>query len=513
MACVQYDVAIIGSSFAGSLLAVLARRLGKSVVLLERGRHPRFVIGESSTPLANLLLEELADKYELPWLRPFAKWGSWQSNYSQIPCGLKRGFSFYFHQPNPLWRPTETRDTEMLVAASPHDDIADTHWYRPDFDAHFVAEAQRAGVEYLDQIELDPPQGGPGQWELAGQRPTESVAVRARFLVDASGPRGYLARSWGLPESVPTEAAEPGVGTQALYTHFRHVNRWQTGRSMDDAAPPFPPDDAALHHVFPGGWIWVLRFNNGLVSAGCAVSASLAESLRLSEGAGAWARILERFPSVAAQFAEASPVREFTHLPRLAYRSRPITGPGWCLLPGTAGFIDPLLSTGFVQNLLGLERLAALWARGESPEDGNYGAAVAADLSVTSELIRALYRAMPVPRAFRALSRLYFASVSYAETARRLGRPALAPGFLLRLHPLFSAGFSRCVQWAVPDSVDALEEQVQRAIGDFDVVGLTSAEKRNWHGCDAAELYAAAPKLGASFEEITAMLRRSGFNQ
>ena len=55
-----YDIAIIGSGFAGSLLAMVARRLGRSVVLLEKAKHPRFAIGESSTPLANLILEDLA---------------------------------------------------------------------------------------------------------------------------------------------------------------------------------------------------------------------------------------------------------------------------------------------------------------------------------------------------------------------------------------------------------------------------------------------------------------------
>jgi FADH2 O2-dependent halogenase len=49
------DLAVVGSGFSGSLLAMIARRLGLSVALLERGRHPRFAIGESSTPLANLL--------------------------------------------------------------------------------------------------------------------------------------------------------------------------------------------------------------------------------------------------------------------------------------------------------------------------------------------------------------------------------------------------------------------------------------------------------------------------
>ena len=42
----------------------------------------------------------------------------------------------------------------MLVAASPHDRIADTHWYRADFDAYLVNEARRLGVAYLDEVEL-----------------------------------------------------------------------------------------------------------------------------------------------------------------------------------------------------------------------------------------------------------------------------------------------------------------------------------------------------------------------
>ena len=52
----DFDLAIVGSGFAGTRLAMIARRLGLSVLMIERGRHPRFAIGESSTPLANLWL-------------------------------------------------------------------------------------------------------------------------------------------------------------------------------------------------------------------------------------------------------------------------------------------------------------------------------------------------------------------------------------------------------------------------------------------------------------------------
>src|SRR6185312_11500142 len=108
--------------------------IGRSVVLIEKGVHPRFAIGESSTPLSNLLLDELASRYDLPHLRPFTAWGSWQRSYPHVGCGLKRGFSFYHHS---LGGPAEQvfeRNRQLLVAASPNDAISDTHWYRADFD-------------------------------------------------------------------------------------------------------------------------------------------------------------------------------------------------------------------------------------------------------------------------------------------------------------------------------------------------------------------------------------------
>lgn len=507
-----YDVAIIGSSFAGSLLAILARRMGKSVVLLERGQHPRFVIGESSTPLANLLLEELADRYDLPWLRPFSKWGTWQSCHPEIPCGLKRGFSFYFHQPGQLWKPQASRDNELLVAASPNDALADTHWFRPDFDAHFVRMAMRSGVSYVDQISLAPPRGRAGAWELSGERLGTTERFAAAYLVDGSGPLGYLTKAWNMAGKAPGSAP---LATQSLYTHFTGVKQWSdwSERSLEDAtAPPFPPDDAALHHVFPGGWIWVLRFNNGVVSAGCAVTDDLATELRLEEGAAAWARLMERFPGIGAQFRAAQPVQKFTYRPRLSAGVAQTTGPGWCLLPGSAGFVDPLLSTGFVLNLLGLERLAAIWERGGEPGELNYNREVLGDLNVTADLVRGLYQLMANPTAFRDLLQLYFAAASYAETARRLGRPEVAPGFLLRHHPTFHRGFDRCLKSLDQGGAKNIGELVGSVIQEFDVAGLSAPGKRNWYPCDAADLFNSAAKLGVGTVEIAAMLKRVGFS-
>ncbi len=152
---VDADVAIVGSGFAGALCALALRQRGQRVALIERGRHPRFAIGESTTPLTNLLLEELADRYDLPQIRSFSKWGTWQQAHPDVACGLKRGFTFLFHRLDERFKDDEDHARQLLVAASPNDDVADTHWYRPDFDLTLVEHAQAAGATYLDETRLD----------------------------------------------------------------------------------------------------------------------------------------------------------------------------------------------------------------------------------------------------------------------------------------------------------------------------------------------------------------------
>ena len=167
----DFDLAIVGSGFGGSLLAMVARRLGLRVVLLERGRHPRFAIGESASPLAGVVLEGLADRYGLPRLTPLASYGAWKRSYPDVVCGLKRGFTYFKHHEGEPYRSCPDRSTQLLVAASPSDELSDTHWLRADVDHFLVREAIDTGVEYVDQVSLDELTWGPsGAPALAGLR-------------------------------------------------------------------------------------------------------------------------------------------------------------------------------------------------------------------------------------------------------------------------------------------------------------------------------------------------------
>lgn len=520
---VASDVAVLGSGFAGSLAALVARRLGRSVAVIERGAHPRFAIGESSSPLANLLLETLAERYGLERVRPLAKWGSWRQAYPEIACGLKRGFTFYAHRPGQPFTAAVEREEQLLVAASPRDEIADTHWYRPDFDHFLALEAERAGALsfYRTRLERVAPAGN--GFRLEGEREGERLEFSARLVVDATGPRGFLNRALALGETT-----FPSFGpTEALYTHFQNVRRLEDLAAFSAPEPtPYPIDDAAVHHVFPGGWIWVLRFNNAIVSAGVAATKTLARELRLEEGAPAWERLLERLPGVRAQFREAHTLLPFVHRPRLSFRSRRAAGPGWTLLPSAAAFVDPLLSTGFPLALLGIERLGRaleedwgtprLAARLERDARRTLSEADTAAL-----LVAALYRCFCDFPLFAGLSKLYFAAASYSEAARRLGRPELSGSFLCADRPGFGAAFRRCCREALgaspakrrdPAWRQTLLEAITRAIEPIDVIGISDRDRRGWYPVEAHDLLRSAYKLGATAREIERLLERTGFS-
>jgi FADH2 O2-dependent halogenase len=296
--------------------------------------------------------------------------------------------------------------------------------------------------------------------------------------------------------------------TQALYTHFTDVRRLDPTGDV----PPYPVDDAAVHHVFDGGWIWVLRFNNGVTSAGVAATNAIFERFGLSDGEAGWQRLLQALPTVHDQFASAIVVRPFIHAPRLSFRSGAIVGRRWALLPSAAGFVDPLLSTGFPLVLLGVARLAEIL---EDPAPWSAALAVYAqqtesELLATARLIGSLYATMANFPLFVSLTLLYFAAASFSETARRLGRPHLASSFLLHDHPAFQIQ-SLLARARNQEEPQGLNDDIRRVIEPFNVAGLGDPQRRNWYPADAEDLLRAAPKLGADRDEVARLLARCGF--
>jgi FADH2 O2-dependent halogenase len=523
------DLAIVGSGFGGSILAMIARRLGYRVMLLERGRHPRFAIGESASPLAGVLIEQLADRYDLPRLRPLSAFGTWQRAYPDVVCGLKRGFSYFKHERGERYRIAPDCSNRLLVAASPSDDLSDTHWLRADVDHFLVREAIDLGVEYLDEVTLDAvawrTDGAP---ELVGQRRGAPLRVPADFVVDASGPRGFLSRALGIePRRFDAYPA-----TQALFSHFIDVPRCDAIAAYDGGreTPPYPIDDAALHHVFDGGWMWVLRFGTGVTSAGIAVDDWLAQELRLSEGEPAWRRFLAMYPSIADQFGAARAIREFTWMPQVSYRASVAAGERWAMLPSAAAFIDPLFSTGIPMTLLGIERLAAiLEASGPRPQGPGlgqssllkprpalrpegwalrpYSEVTVSEAAHTARFIAGCYAAFSRFDVLTAYSMFYFVAASFSEMARRLNPGAASRGFLCAADDRFSSALTRLSPaMQTPSDAAAFAREVAAACEPLNVAGLCDPAKRNSYGIDLEDTVRGAGKFGLAPESVRDML-------
>ncbi len=417
------DVAIVGSGFAGSLLARILVGLGYEVTLLERGAHPRFAIGESSTPLANLSLERIGRRYGLTDCHNLATHGRWMRHFPAVRRGLKRGFTFYRHHPG-RGLGADLGAERLLVAASPNDAVADTHWLRADVDHHFVREAIAAGVDYRDRVELTGAVFDAAGARLSGHRHGEALSLQANFVIDASGPSGFLARH------LPIASALQRVRTKSalVFGHFGRV------RLMNEAVPgmpegPYPDDWAAVHHVIDEGWMYSLRFDHGVTSAGFLLSPQGLASLRPRDRRSAdtaWRALLGRYPILAAAFEESVALMPLAFRPRIQHRLARAAGDRWALLPHTFAFVDPLFSTGIAWSLRAVERLALGFerrSRRSAPPATilrRYDALLAAEADQIDTLVSGAYDAMTHFDLFAAHALIYFAAVSFAEARQRL---------------------------------------------------------------------------------------------
>jgi FADH2 O2-dependent halogenase len=490
------DIAILGCGFAGSLAGTIARRLGRRVVIVDRDAHPRFAIGESSTPAADMILRRLCDRYDVPRLRPLATWGTWQRSCPHVRGGIKRGFSYFMHEPGVAFAPNVRHSNELLAAASPDDEHSDTQWYRADVDAFFAEEAARAGTVILENTVIDHVERA-GGWQLQGVRDgEEGVSIRADFVIDATGAAAVLSRHLNLP------TRDMRTRSRAVFGHFTGVPRWTdhvAARGACTSDYPFDPDFSALHHVLDGSWMWMLRFKDETLSAGFAIDeARYPVDPSVSPYAEFFGRV-EAYPSLQDVFSGADvadPPGKIIRTGRLQRWTVQAAGPDWALLPHAAGFVDPLHSTGIAHALCGIERLMDVlsrhWTRPElTPALESYSRCLERELAFIDLLVSCCYRSMGDFRLWAASTMLYFAAAASYERLQTAGGDAVSDRlFLLADEPgLFDAAVeaSRYLDGCSDIYADGYEHLVDEAVRPYNHVGLFHPEVPNMYARTAAQ--------------------------
>jgi tetracycline 7-halogenase / FADH2 O2-dependent halogenase len=510
----SYDVIILGSGFSGSLLGRILVKRGWKVLVIDLGRHPRFAIGESTTPTADFLIAKIADSWGLPEIAPLACWGSWKREYPDVVCGKKRGFSYYSHRRFETYADDCRHGRSLLVAASREDRYSDTHWLRSSVDDFLARLATDAGVTLWQESSIARAEFDRFEqlWRVgvvrggdAGKRekgePEESV--RARWIVDASGGGAATA---GLVDN-GRDDDWMRTRTRATYAHFSGVKPFIAGRADDD---PFCGDDAAQHHLVDNGWWWMLRFDNGVTSVG--LVERIGGDGQPQRGGSASERLFQaagEYPSVGEMLDGASvvgPPGGVVASGRMSRCRAAAFGAGWILLPNAYGFVDPLHSTGIAHALSGVDRVARILTGPTDEIDGRlaeYQSQLRAEIRWLDTLIAGCYRAMPSFKRFTAYCGYYFVAAIGFEAVMASDPGVWPMGYMQcgdrRLAEAAEASFREAGDGSVSD--DEFVRRVRERIAPWNGVGLLDPANRNRLSHTAAPKYAAIAGLAAGEPE------------
>ena len=286
---------------------------------------------------------------------------------------------------------------------------------------------------------------------------------------------------------------------------FDDSTRW--GFPGGSEIPPYPIDDAAVHHVFPGGWIWILRFSNGLTSAGVAASDALADARRLRPGR-------DRVEAPARAFSDdPGPVRRSA--PDAPLRPRPAT-PVPRRSRRRAGLGAPAVGRG-VRRPASLDGLSARAPRHPSARRGTREGFRDAALRHPPRRVRRAHarggrplracssrRSTPPSGIFRSSSSCR-SSTSRRPTSRSprgasadpSSRARFCADRILEFGPALDACCRAALAPRDAKGRERLLADVARAVALVDVAGLLDTSRRNWFEAPPVSVSCAASSVPA----------------
>lgn len=356
-----YDVAIIGTGIAGSTLGAILARQGLNVILFEANSHPRFAIGESMILETSEVMRSLAELYDVPELAYFSS----EHYFDRIGTshGIKRHFSYLHHvEGQPL---NQQHLLQAVIPQHPHGH--ELHLYRQDTDYYLMTLAIHYGAKVIQNTRIQSVNISSDCVLLTTKQERD---YRTKYVVDAGGFRSVLAENFDLRHT------NLKTHSRALFTHMVDVPCYhKTSASKQEIGLPFKLSEGTLHHVFHGGWLWIIPFDNhtratnSLCSVGLMLDPRIHPHQTELSPEQEFFQFVERFPAIAVQFRYAKAVRSWIRTGRIQYGTKQVVGDRFCLLGQAAGFIDPLFSKGLYTALtctsLVAERLLSATVTGD----------------------------------------------------------------------------------------------------------------------------------------------------
>ncbi len=320
-----FDVAVIGGGPGGSSTATALARSGRSVLLLERDRFPRFHIGESQLPWINGVLEILGAHDAVAKAGFVEKWGASFWEIDGRPAAYV-DFTAAVETPAPqTFQVPRARFDELLLRHAERSGVV-------------VREGHRAVDAAFD--------GGGVTLRYAGPDGLEQTA-RVAAVVDASGRAGFLARKIGRYE---TDAMLQHVAVHAQYEGIPRAE----GRAAGDIRVLTRPDV---------GWIWLIPLSETVTSVGAVVPQGLHRRESKATAEESLDHYLRSTPAAPDLLREARRVSPARFDADYSYLATKMAGDRWVAVGDAGSFLDPIFSTGVLLAMQGgLEAAEAIEA-------------------------------------------------------------------------------------------------------------------------------------------------------
>jgi FADH2 O2-dependent halogenase len=248
----------------------------------------------------------------------------------------------------------------------------DVHLFRQDVDTYLLSVAASYGATIRQRTDVTDVAFRSHGAEL---RTRDGATFEAKYVIDAGGVKAPVAHALGLRMANP----EMATHSRSIYTHMQGVLPFDAciaGPEEHELASPL--SQGTLHHLFDGGWMWVIPFDNHPTSTNRLVSVGLNLDPRKHPPTGLppaeeFRRFVAKYPALAKQFERAIAIRDWVSTDRTQFNSTCAVGDRFCLIPHAFAFVDPLFSSGLtiamnVVNMLALRLIAA-------QKDGDYSAA------------------------------------------------------------------------------------------------------------------------------------------
>jgi geranylgeranyl reductase family protein len=307
----KYDVIVMGGGPAGSTIASILAREGRSVVLFEKERFPRHHIGES-------LMTDTYFTFERMGLLEKLKSSPFVRKYSvqfANPAG-KESRPFYFfealhHESAVTWQVTRAQFDLMLIEHAA-DQGADV--YQETLIKRVLFDDDRAyGVETL-------------------MKDGSLVTFEAPVVVDATGQSAMLSNKFGW------RVRDPKLKKAVLYSYFKNAHR-----------EPDLNGGATLVLRTPkgsNGWFWYIPLEDDITSVGVVADPEYLVKGRGQDLAKIFHEEIEKVESVRRRLVNAERVDKIYSILDYSYRSTNNAGNGFILIGDAYGFLDPIYSSG-----------------------------------------------------------------------------------------------------------------------------------------------------------------------